>query len=87
MFGRNFINGSVKWLGVPDFQMNDGPPWTLNILAPYANWWDRGSSTSPNWGSGSGGNLGGVYILLNQPACILPVYHRRIVEKNLSAVC
>ena len=23
MFGRNYINGSVKWLGIPDFLRND----------------------------------------------------------------
>ena len=38
MFGRNYINGSVEWLGVPDFLRNYGPHWTLNLLAPYANW-------------------------------------------------
>ena len=87
MFGRNFINGSVKWLGVPDFQMNDGPPWTLNILAPYANWWDRGSSTSPNWGSGSGGNSEGVSMPWNWPACVLPNYHQMIFENTRSVAC
>ena len=35
IFGRNSNNGSVKWLGVTDFLRNDGPPWTLNLLAPY----------------------------------------------------
>ena len=50
MFGRNYINGSVEWLGVPNFLRNYGPPWTLNLLAPYANWWDRGSSTIPSFG-------------------------------------
>ena len=38
MFGRKSINGSVEWLGVPSFLSNDGLPWTLNILAPYADW-------------------------------------------------
>ena len=33
IFGRNSINGSAKWIGVPDFLRNDGQPWTLNILA------------------------------------------------------
>ena len=37
MFGRNSINGSVKWLGVIELLRNDGPPWNLNILAPYAD--------------------------------------------------
>ena len=34
MFGINYINGSVEWLGVPDLLRNDGPPWDLNLLAP-----------------------------------------------------
>ena len=37
MFGRNYINESVDWLGVPNFLSNDGPPWTLNLLGTYAN--------------------------------------------------
>ena len=57
MFGRNSINGSVKWIGVPNFLRNDGPPWTLNILAPDANLGERGYSTNQNRGSGSGGEL------------------------------
>ena len=32
------MNGSVEWLGVPNFLRNDGPPWTLNLLAYYDNW-------------------------------------------------
>ena len=60
MFGGNSINGSVEWLGILELLRNDGPPWTLNLLAPYDNWEDRGSSTSTNWGSGSGGHSGGV---------------------------
>ena len=37
MFGRIYINGSVEWLGVPDFLRNDELTWTLNLLDPYAN--------------------------------------------------
>ena len=85
MFGRNSINGSVKWLGVPDLLRNFWPPWTLNILAPYDNWGYRGSSTSPNWGSGSRRNYGGVSILWNRPARVFPVYHRRVFENTRSA--
>ena len=55
MFGGDYINGSVEWIGVTNYMRNDGPPWALNILAPCDNWRGRGSSTSPNLGSGSGG--------------------------------
>ena len=54
MFGRNYINGSIKWLVVPNFMRNYGLPWTLNFLDTYANWGYRGSSTSPNLVSGYG---------------------------------
>ena len=36
MFGWKSINGSVEWLGNPSNLRNDGPPWTLNPLAPTA---------------------------------------------------
>ena len=68
MFGRNYINGSVEWLGIPNFLRNDGPPWTLNLLAPYTNWGDREDSTSTNWGSGSEEHSNSVSILWNRPA-------------------
>ena len=85
MFGRNFINGNVKWLGVPDLLMNDVPPWTLNLLDPYANWGDRGSSTNPNWGVQYGGGSDSVSIPWNSPICVLPVYHQRIFENTRAA--
>ena len=87
MFGRNSIYGGVKWLGVPNFLRNDGPPWTLNIMAPGANWGDRGYSTSPKWCSGSRGHSGVVSIQWNYPACVLPIYHRGVFENTRSAVC
>ena len=78
MFRINYINGIVEWLGITDFLRNDRPPWTLNLLDPYANWGDRGSSTNLNWGSGSGGNSDDVSIPWNRPARVISVYHRRI---------
>ena len=80
MFGRNYINGSVEWIGFPNLLRNDGPPWNLNILAPYAKLGDIDSSTSTHWGSGSEGNCDSVSISWNRPTCVLPVYHRRIFE-------
>ena len=65
MFGRNYITGSVEWIGITNFLKYDGPPWNLNLLSPYYIWGYRGSSTSPNWGSGSGGNSGSTSIPWN----------------------
>ena len=62
MFVRNYINGSVEWLKVPNFLINAGPPWILNILDPFANWGYRVSSISLNLVSGSGGYYDGVSI-------------------------
>ena len=78
MFGRNYINGSVEWLGIPNFLRNDGPLWNLNLLAPYANWGYKGSSTILNLVSGYGGYSYGVSINCNCPDRVLPIYHRRI---------
>ena len=76
------MNGSVKWLGIHNFLKNDGPPWTLNILDPYASWGYIGSSTNPNWDIQSGGGSGSVSVPCNCPICVLPVYHQRIFEKH-----
>ena len=55
MFGKNSNNGNSEWMGVPDFIRADGPPWTDNILDPFADWGRRGTSTSHNLISGAGG--------------------------------
>ena len=85
MFGRNYIDGSVKWLGVPDFLRNDGPPWNLNLLATYDNWGSRGSSTNANWGSGSGGNCNSDSVPWIRPDRVLPIYQRSVFENMRSA--
>ena len=87
MFVRNSINGRVKWISVPNFLRNDGTPWTLNLLDPYTNLGGRGSSTSLNLVSGSGGYFDGVSINWNQPTCVLRIYHQRIFENTCSAAC
>ena len=63
MYGRKLINGSVKWLGVPTFLRNYGPPWADNILCPSLCWGVGG--TYEIWGleSQHGCHYGGVYIL------------------------
>ena len=87
MYSRISINVRVKWFVVPNFLRNDRPPWTLNILDPYADCGYRGSITSPDLGSGSGRHSDGVSINWNLPARVLPVYHQRIFENNHSAAC
>ena len=78
MFGRNSMNVSVGWLGVPDFLRTNGPAWTANILDPHLSWGDGGSITNTNWGGQSGGYSGSVSVPWNFPVRVLPVYHRMI---------
>ena len=85
MFGQKPINGIVEWLGVPSLLRNDGPSWTLNLLSPYADLGGRGSSTSKNLSSVSGGYSDSVFINWNWPARVLPIYHWRIFEITRSA--
>ena len=85
MFDRKSINGSVRWIGVPNFQRNDGPTWTLNTMAPYTNWGDRGYSTSLNLVSDSGRYSNSISIKWNFTARVLPIYDRRIFENTRSA--
>ena len=78
MFGRKLINGSFERMGVPDFLRADGPPWTVNLLLPYADWGRRGPSTNQKFSSGSGGFSDSVHINWNRPDCDLPIYHQRV---------
>ena len=84
MFGRKSINGSIEWLGVPSFLWNDGPHWTLNTLATYADWVGIVFSTSQNLSSGSGEYSDSVSVNWNRPVCVPPIYHRRIFENTRS---
>ena len=77
---------STMWLGVPSFLRNDGTPWNLNLMDTYYDWGGRGSSTSQNLSSGSGGYSDSVFINWNRPARVLPIYHLRIFENTHSAV-
>ena len=85
MFGRIFIDGSVEWLGFPDFHRNDGPAWTANLLDTYPSWGYGGSTTNTNWGSQSGGASGRASIPWNCPTCVLTVYHCMISENARAA--
>ena len=73
MFCMNSINGSVEWLGVPDFLGIDGPAWTDNLMAPHPIWGDRGSSTNPNWGIQYGGGSDIVSVPWNCIVRVLPI--------------
>ena len=72
-------------MGVPDFLRSDGPPWTANILAPYADWGIGGPSSSQNLTSGSGEYSDSVHINWNQPDRNLPIYHLRVFENTYRA--
>ena len=85
MFERKSINGSFKWIGIPDFLRENGPPWTSNLLDPYADWGRGVRSNSQNLTSGFGGYSDSVHINWNCPACKLPIYHRRVFENTSSA--
>ena len=57
------INGSVEWLGIPDFHRTGGPFWSDNLLAPGPSWGDGGTTTNQNWGSKPRGPYGSVAVL------------------------
>ena len=48
IFGRISINGSVEWLGAPEFHRTDGPAWTANILATRSICKNGGTTTNQN---------------------------------------
>ena len=84
-FGRNSFNGSVEWLGLPDFLGNYEPPWNFNLLATYTSWGDRGSSNNTNWDSQPRGGSDSISVPWNLPVRVLPVYQQRVFENIRSA--
>ena len=85
MFGVNPINKSVQWLGVPDFLVTDGIPWTDNILALSSSWVNCGTTTNPNWVSQPGGPYGSATVLWSGTVCVIPAYVLRTPENMCSA--
>ena len=81
ILGRISINGSVKWLGVPDFHRTGGPFWTANLLAPRSSWGYGGTTTNQNWGIKPGGPYGSVAVMWIHPVPVRPAYTPRIMEK------
>ena len=84
MFGWISINGIVKWLGVPSFLQNDGPPWADNILWTSLRWGVGG--TVENWDleSQHGRLYGSVDVLWHGAVPARPAFLPRIPE-NASA--
>ena len=85
MFGKISINGSVEWLGVPDFHRTGGPFWADNILDTSSSLGYGDTTTNMNWVSQHGGPDGSAFVLWNFPVCVLPVYHCRISENMRAA--
>ena len=73
MLRRKLINGSFEWIGVSDFLRTNGPPWTANILDPYADWGSGGTSTCQKLSSGSGVYSDSVIINWNRLARDFPI--------------
>ena len=78
MFGVNYINESIQWLGVPDPLKTDGPPWIDNILDTSPAWGAGGTATNLNWGSQPGGPYGSFSIPLSDPVRTMPACVFRI---------
>ena len=50
ILGQISINGSVEYLGIPDFHRTSEPFWDDNILAPSSSWGYGGTTTNKNRG-------------------------------------
>ena len=85
MFGVNSINGSVRWLGVPDPLRTDGPSWINNILAPICDSGTGGTATNPNWRSQPGVPHVSVSVPWIGPFHAISAYIRRSPENMRSA--
>ena len=85
MSGVKSINGSVKWLGVPDSLRTNVTPCTDIILAPSPDWGIRGNGKNPNWGSQPGGPYGNIAVLWSRPIISMPAYVSRIWENMRSS--
>ena len=65
IYGQRSINGSVKWLVVPDSFCNTGLAWTDNLLVPEARCGYRGTVETWTLGTQFGVHFGGVHISLH----------------------
>ena len=86
MNGRNLINGSVKWIGVPRLVCDDELPWTANILVPIPRWGVGGTFENLAWGSQPSGRYSGVDVPWRGAAPARPAYLPWSLENACSTV-
>ena len=82
IIGRILINGSVEWLGVPDFHRTGGTFWDHNLLDLCSSWGYSDTTTNQNWGSQPGGPYGSDSVLWSCPVRVMPAYVRRSTENT-----
>ena len=81
------INGSVEYLGIPDFHRTGGLFWAGNLLAPRYSWGGSGTTTNQNWVIPPGIPYGIVSVPWRVTIPTRPAYTLRIMENALAAAC
>ena len=85
ILGQISINGSVEYLGIPDFHSTGGLFWADNLLAPRYTWGEGGNTTNQNWGIQSGVTYGSVDVPWSRPIPACPGYVPRSPENARAA--
>ena len=78
IIGQISINGSVEYLGIPDFHRTGAPFWADNILAPCSSWGDGDTTTNQNWVI----QPGGAYVSVSVPCCGAVPTHPAYVPRS-----
>ena len=68
------INGSVEYLGIPEFHRIGEPFWDDNLLVPCYSWGDGGTTTNKNWGIQPGGPYESISVPRSRPVPIRLTY-------------
>ena len=86
IYGRKWINGRVKWLGVPTFLRNDGTPWADNVLCTSLCWGVGGTYEIWDLESQPGGRYSNVDVPWRGAVPARPTYLPRSPENARATV-
>ena len=81
------INGSVEYLGIPDFHRAGGTFWADNLLSPHSSWVSGGNTTNQNWVIHTGGPYNNVSAAWRGAVLTRHDYVARNPENVRAAAC
>ena len=88
IIGKLYINGSIQFLGIPDFFGGNGLSFIKNLKSPTdSTGWGHGDTSNKNWGVMPGGAYINATVSWGTNILAHPAYIYRILVDPCTAAC